>query len=314
MQSLRLRYDTLIELATFLVRRWSENDKITVELSPKKEISTRLRDRKVILIPVEDYLGDDFSKYRQFRTSVWYEAMRIKMCSKILSNDHAFGFILNCIETRRIELEGRKVWQGMDEELIFWYTFQWQYRPLLGSIYGKARIVEAFYQYFILGDIKGEIQPSSFEKVVQAVAFARELVSDCISKKQGTEFIEKKIPKILKILDIDSLITIPLVVPIKGPGILATPQDLIKALQKTAKNREADLGKIDPKNILEGKTIQDEFKILEDESKKSEGKGLAEENIGISIPSGINVDETKIYDQDLISGISFSLDTARVLS
>ncbi len=110
MQSLSLRYDTLIELATFLVRRWSEEDKVTVELSPKKEISTRLRDKKVVLIPVEDYLGDDFAKYRQFRTSIWYEAMRIKLCSKILSNDHSFGFILNTIETRRIELEGRKVW------------------------------------------------------------------------------------------------------------------------------------------------------------------------------------------------------------
>ena len=303
MQSLNLRYDTLIELATFLVRRWSEDDKVTVELSPKKEISTRLRDKRVVLIPVVDYLGEDFSKYRQFRTSVWYEAMRIKMCSKILSNDHAFGFILNCIETRRIELEARKIWQGMDEELIFWYTFQWQYRPLLSSVYGKARIVEAFYQYFILGDIKGEIQPSSFEKVVQAVALAKEIVSDCIRNNEGTEFIEKKIPKILKILDIDSLITIPLVVPIKGPGLLASAEDLIKALKKTAKNRESDLGKIDPKNVLEGKTIQDEFKILMDENKKSESKGLAVENIGISIPSGTDVDETRIYDQDLISGL-----------
>jgi len=268
MQSLSLRYDILIELATFLVRRWSEEDKVTVELSPKKEISTRLRDKKVVLIPVEDYLGDDFAKYRQFRTSIWYEAMRIKLCSKILSNDHAFGFILNTIETRRIELEGRKVWQGMDEELIFWYAFQWRHRPLLSSIYGKARIVEAFYQYFILGDIKGELQPSSFEKVVQAVSLAKEIISDAIQKNYSTEWIGKKIPEILRILDIDSLITIPLVVPIKGPGILASAQDLVKSLQKTAKNREADLGKIDPANILEGKSILDEFKILRDESKK----------------------------------------------
>ena len=82
MQSLSLRYDTLIEISTFLVRRWSEDDKITVELSPKKEISTKLADKRVILIPVEHYQGDDFSRYRQFRTSVWYEAMRIKFCKK----------------------------------------------------------------------------------------------------------------------------------------------------------------------------------------------------------------------------------------
>ena len=49
--------------------------------------------------------GNHFQKYRQFRTSIWYEAMRLKHCKKILSNDHAYGFILNAIETRRIELD-----------------------------------------------------------------------------------------------------------------------------------------------------------------------------------------------------------------
>lgn len=303
MQSLSLRYDTLIEISTFLVRRWSEDDKITVELSPKKEISTKLADKRVILIPVEHYQGDDFARYRQFRTSVWYEAMRIKFCKKILSNDHAFGFILNTLETRRIEMLGRKVWQGMDEELIFWYSYQWLYRPILSSIYGKARIVEAFYQYFIMGDIKGEIQPNQFEKVSEAVKLAKEAVADALKKNYDTEWLEKKIPQILRILDIDSLITIPLVVPLKGPGIVATQQDLVKALQKTIKNRESDLGKIDPKNVLEGKNLQEEFKILMEENKKSETKGLAVETIGISIPSITNVDETKIYDQDLISGL-----------
>jgi len=303
MQSLSLRYDTLIELATFLVRRWSEDDKITVELSPRKEISTKLRYKRVTLIPVENYFGDDFAKYRQFRTSVWYEAMRIKLCSKILTNDHAFGFILNTLETRRIEMLGRRTWQGMDDELIFWYTYQWQYRPLLSTVYGEARIVEAFYQYFILGDIKGEIQPSSFEKVVSAVSYAKEVVSDALEKNYSTEWIEKKIPQILRILDIDSLITIPLVVPLKGLGIMGTAQDFVKALKKTGKHREVDLGLVDAKNILEGKAIQDEFKVLLEENKKSEGKGLAVEYIGISIPSGTNVDETKIYDQDLISGL-----------
>jgi len=84
---------------------------------------------------------------------------------------------------------------------------------------------------------------------------------------------------------------------------MATSQDLVKALQKTAKNREIDFGSIEAKNVLEGKTIQDEFRILVEENKKSETKGLAVETIGISIPSATNVDETKIYDQDLISGL-----------
>ena len=36
MSSVSLRNDTLIEIATFLIRRWSGNDQITVEFSTKK--------------------------------------------------------------------------------------------------------------------------------------------------------------------------------------------------------------------------------------------------------------------------------------
>ena len=68
MQSLPLRSDTLIEIATFLVRRWSEKENVTIEFSKKREISIRIKENRVILIPLEHYLGSDFDKYRQSRT------------------------------------------------------------------------------------------------------------------------------------------------------------------------------------------------------------------------------------------------------
>ena len=255
MSSVALRNDTLIEISTFLVRRWSENDKIIVTMSPKKVNETRMKENKVILTPVRDYNGDEFARYRQFRTAAWYEGMKIKNCEKILSNDHAFGFLLNSIERRRIELVGRKVWQGMDEELIFNYSWQWIYRPLLSNLLGKSKIVEGFYQYFLFGDVKGEMQPSHFERVIKASDFAKEVLDEALKNNYNTEWIEKHIPKILTILDIDPLITIPLSVPMKGPGMMVTPQDFEKAVQKITKNLESELGKIDPKRAIEGKEI-----------------------------------------------------------
>ena len=77
MSSVSLRNDTLIEIATFLIRRWSENDQITVEFSKKKTNETRIKENRVILIPFLDYNGDEFARYRQFRTAIWYEGMRI---------------------------------------------------------------------------------------------------------------------------------------------------------------------------------------------------------------------------------------------
>ena len=184
MQAIQLQNDSLIEIATFLVRRWSEKDNIIVEISDKVETKTRLKENKVILTPLEKRIGNDFQKYRQFRTSLWYEAMRIKYCKKILSNDHAFGFILNTMETQRVEQLGRRIWKGMDDEIIFNYTYMLVARPQLHTVYGKARMVEAFYQYFMFGAIKGEMQSSNFEKIKKAATFAKEIVSKAIDKKQ----------------------------------------------------------------------------------------------------------------------------------
>ena len=303
MQSLHLRNDTLLEIATFLVRRWSEKQNISVGITEQTDIQTKIKENKVVMFPLDHYFGTNFQKYRQFRTALWYEAMRFKHCTKILSNDHAFGFLLNTLETRRIETVGRKQWQGMDEEIIFRYGFAWLYRPLLNSLYGKSRIVEGFSQYFLMGDIKGEVTPSQFDKIIKAAEFAKEAVKESIEKNHDTEWLEKKIPAIIKILEIDALLTIPLSVPKISSGIAMSDEDFVKMLGKITKFRESDFGELDPKKISKGKNMFEEFKVLLEENQLNENRGLSTENIGMSIPSSMNVDESKIYDADLVSNL-----------
>ena len=303
MQSIELQNDILIDIATFLTRRWSGKENVTVEFSKIKQNETRLKEKRILLMPNEHYYGDAFQKYRQFRASIWYESMRLRHCKKILSNDHAFGFILNTIETRRIELLGIKVWKGMVEELIFNYTNMWLSRANLNSIFGKARTVEAFYQYFLFDDIKGEIQPSQFNKITKSTELAKHILNEAIEKEHDTAWIESRIPEILKILDLDALISIPLSVPLKGPGLAITPNDFAKAMKQVTKSRKDDFSKFDSKNVLDGKTVLDEFKIIKTETKKNEKKGLSTKSISIQIPDQSNVDETKIYDQDLINNL-----------
>ena len=303
MQSVKLQNESLVEIATFLVRRWSERDNIIVEISDKVETKTRLKENKVILTPLEKRVGNDFQKYRQFRTSLWYEAMRIKFCKKILSNDHAFGFILNTMETRRVEELGRKVWRGMDEEIIFNYAYMLVARPQLHTVYGKARIVEAFYQFFMFGAIKGEIPASHFEKIREADAFAKKIVSKAIEKDHDTEWLEKNVSEIIKILEIDSLLTIPVSLPFMKAGMPLSEEELLRVLKIVSKNKEGDFGNADPSAILRGENVIDEYKVLLDEDKKTENKGLMPEAIGIQIPTTRNVDETTIYDMSLINGL-----------
>ncbi len=303
MQSIQLQNESLVEIATFLVRRWSEKDNIIIEISDKMETKTRLKENKVILSPLEKRIGTDFQKYRQFRTSLWYEAMRIKYCKKILSNDHAFGFILNTMETQRVEELGRKIWRGMDEEIIFNYTYMLISRPQLHTIYGKARIVEAFYQYFMFGAIKGEIQSGHFEKIKKASVFAKKIVSKAVNEKFGSDWLEKNVTEIIKILEIDSLLTIPISLPFMKAGMPLSEKEILKVLKIISKNKESDYGSIDSSAVLRGDDVYDEYKILLDEYKKTENKGLIPEAVGIQIPSTKNVDETTIYDMSLINGL-----------
>ena len=303
MQTIQLQNDSIVEIATFLVRRWSERDNIIIEISDKIETRTRLKENKVILTPLEKRIGNDFQKYRQFRTSLWYEAMRIKFCKKILSNDHAFGFILNTIETKRIEQLGREIWRGMDNEIIFNYAYMLVSRPQLHTVYGKARMVEAFYQYFMFGAIKGEIPSNHFEKIKKADVFAKKILSKAIKENYDTEWLEKNVTEIIKILDIDSLLTIPISLPFMKAGMPLSEEELLKILKIVSKNKEGDFGSVDSSAALKGDNVYDEYKVLLDENKKTENKGLATEAIGVQIPTTKNVDETVIYDMSLINGL-----------
>ncbi len=303
MQSLQLQNESLVEIATFLIRRWSEKENITIEFSDRVNTKTRLQENRVILTPIEKRIGDEFQRYRQFRTSLWYESMRVKFCKKILSNDHAFGFILNTMETVRVEQLGRKLWKGMDEEIIFNYAYMLVGRPQLHTVYGKARIVEAFYQYFMFGTIKGEVQSSHFERVKKASDFAKKIVDESIRKKYGTEWLEKKVVEIIKILDIDSLLTIPVSLPFMKIGMALSEEELLKFLTIISKNKEGDFGKIDPKSSLSGENIYEEYKVILEEKKKNEKKGLGPKSIGVHIPIVTNIDETIIYDMNLINNL-----------
>jgi len=301
MQVIQLQNESIVEIGTFLVRRWSEEDKMIIEISDKMETRTRLNEKKVIMTPLEKRIGNDFQKYRQFRTSLWYEAMRVKFCKKILSNDHAFGFILNTMETQRVEQLGRKIWKGMDDEIIFNYAYMLVARPQLNTVYGNARIVEAFYQYFMFGAIKGEIQSSHFEKIKKATEFAKKNVNKAIEKNYDTDWLEKNVSEIVKILEIDSLLTIPVSLPFMKSGMALNEEELLKILKIISKNKEGDFGSADSSSVLRGDNVYDEYKVLLDENKKMENKGLSPEAIGIQIPSTKNVNETTIYDTNLIN-------------
>lgn len=80
-------------------------------------------------------------------------------------------------------------------------------------------------------------------------------------------------------------------------------EEILKVLKVISKNKEGEHGTVDPSAVLRGDDIYDEYKLLLEEFKKTENKGLIPEAVGIQTPSTRNVDETTIYDMNLINGL-----------
>ena len=300
-QNFTLRNDVLIHLGTFLSRRWSGNNKATILLIEDKPPETNLEKNTITMPSLRYYNGTEFQKYRQWRVSLWYESMRLSSSTRVLSNDHAFGFILNSIEMKRIEILGLREWRGMENEIIFNEGISWLSRPLLNSLYGKHKIVEAFSQFLLTGYIKGELFGSESDRVQSAVNIAKQLIDESIENNQKTEWIERQIPKIIKTLQIDSLFTIPIVTFRSKVGLSMTEKILIKEIEKLIRIRNR-VSEKSTEDIVTGTPILKEYESLVKESKKTDNKGyFAMEQFGLEIPESVDIDESIIYDSDLIT-------------
>ena len=195
-------------------------------------------------------------------------------------------FFYNTVETKRIELLGLSQWNGMNNEITFNEGISWISRPLLNSIYGRYKTAEAFSQYFLTGYMKGELYGGEFERVKKASDFANNVVTEAIDNNYNTEWIERHISQLIKILELDPLSSIPILAPRTRIGMAMSQSDLIKQLQKlvSGKNKSKD-DKNALKEIIEGNDVLSEFETLLKESKKTENKGYESlENFGLSVP------------------------------
>jgi hypothetical protein len=161
--------------------------------------------------------------------------------------------------------------------------------------------VEAFSQYLLTSYIKGELFGSESDRVQNAVNIARELIDESIKNNHKTEWIEHQIPKIIKTLQIDSLFTIPIVTFRSKIGLSITEKILLKEIEKMIKIRNRVTEKsVD--DIVTGNRILKEYESLVKESKKTDNKGYsAMEQFGLEIPDSLDIDESIIYDNDLIT-------------
>ena len=322
LDNIHIRNDVLLEIATFLSRRWSDSTESTIHISREGIISTNL-DKKRITLPGLDYFyGNIFQKYRQWRTLLWYESVRLKYSFKIFDTDVVFGFVFNILETKRIEILGLEEWKGMIKEIIYYEGLSWHNKPLLNSLHGKNKVLEAFSQFFLTGYIKGELYGGENERVIRASEYAQNILREYIKnfklnnktfdQIKDQKWLEYETRQIIKILQVDSLMSvppIPIIMPKSKIGLSMKQEEVLSQIEKLVriKNKEIEIEKL-KKEIVQGDDINEEFRIIVNESKKNDNKGYeTTENLSIAIPDNMGVDENAIYDFDLINKVKTAL-------
>ncbi|CAN5618411.1 hypothetical protein BH23THE1_BH23THE1_10330 [soil metagenome] len=321
LDNIHIRNDVLLEIATFLSRRWSDITESTIHISREGKISTNIDKKRIILPGLDYFYGNIFQKYRQWRTLLWYESVRLKYSFKIFDTDVVFGFIFNILETKRIEILGLEEWKGMIKEIIYYEGLSWHNKPLLNSIHGKDKVLEAFSQFFLTGYIKGELYGSEKERVINASEYAHGILRDYIKNFKlnktfdpitDQKWLENETRQIIKILQVDSLMSvppIPILMPKSKVGLSMKQEEIVSQIEKLVriKTKEIEIEKL-KKEIVQGDDINEEFRIIVNESKKNDNKGFeTTENLSIAIPDNAGVDETAIYDFDLINKVKIAL-------
>jgi hypothetical protein len=292
-----MRDEVLLDIATFLVRRWSEKKDVVVRIDPEREPSVSLQKNLVTLPNLNHYYGSDFDRYRQWRIGCWRQAMKMKHSNKSLSNDYAHGFLLSCLEDRRVQEIGMKDWPGMQQETVFNDAVSWYYEPSLTEMLPRRyRILLAFGQYFRNGMVKGDVDSHMLDIVEEAASFAHNIVKESVQNNHKTDWIEKHIPILLKRLEVDALLNIPL---FKGErGMSAKEDEISRLIQKILKERDMDE---DVKVTMEGKDVRSEYEQLQKETRKVVKSSSMQLDVDISVPERVDVDTSQLYDNDLIN-------------
>ena len=211
--------------------------------------------------------------------------------------------MLNALEKKRIESIGLDEWKGMMDEIIFDEGISWLNRPLLNSLYGVQKLLEGFGQMFLTGYIKGELFSSEHDKVSKAVELATSVVQEALASQYQTKWIEEQVPRIIKILQVDPLVLIPFSTIRSRFGISMSESELSRQIEKIVRRRRTAEKNIEKSVnvIVEGTDILSEYETLVRESKRHENEGYENlENMGISIPHRLDVNESEVYDTNLI--------------
>ncbi|MEM2759313.1 MAG: VWA domain-containing protein [Nitrososphaerales archaeon] len=291
--------EVLLDIGTFLARRWSGNRGVQVIIADRPP-TVNIYKKIISLPPLSYFAGSDFVKYRQWRANCWKQAMKIKYSNRSLSVDYAHGFLLNCLEEKRVQLLGLKDWPGMNSEMIFNEGMVRLYEPSIDDFFwGSYRKFIAFAQYFRGGWINGDPSEHLLSIVQKAADYANSIVEQAITERHSTDWLEKHVPKLLKMLETDALLHIPI---LSKAGLAYEDDMLGDMIEKILRVMKKENVKDVLKKTLAGDDVKKEFEELAKESYRVvKNSDQLLQQVDLSVPERMDIDVSSLYNEDLIN-------------
>lgn len=266
----------------FLARRWSGRRVSVID----GDGPPSSRADSVRLPSVSRYPGTASDALRQQRADLWRESVKLRYCTEVQGSEHAFGFILNALEAERSEALGLRVWRGMAGEVAFARAWARARRPDVGQFYGRAKAVEAFYQAFRFGQVRGAVQPSHLERALEAARAGRAAVGEALERGLGTGHAKARVAEIVKILRIDPLLTVPSVPLAASKDMAIDERDVRRELARDGLEDPRSAGRI-MRGGAQGSA----------EAREPGGRGELADGVEVPGPGGSG---ESIYDADLV--------------
>jgi Mg-chelatase subunit ChlD len=192
-----MKVESILPIASFLARTWSDNSRLEVKLE-KNTIPRCYKDKGLVIVGLpEDYkCSVPIYNYRLWRVSLWHEAMHMKH-SPLL---HGYNTAIHqAIEDYRIGYIGVREYPGMKNEREFANAMHYY-------VISPAKTnVDAFIQKLLLGTVKLDDEISKdvdMNKVDEAVNYTitqLEKYNYC----NDPEVVRNIAKEVARILDVD---------------------------------------------------------------------------------------------------------------
>lgn len=314
-----MRVEAILPIAQFLGRAWSRKPQLVVQLSTEINIPHAVENIIRIPPPSRYPSTELISAYRLWRVSLWHESMHHNYGIPTLWSADAgsnLHHVFNIVEDYRIEELGVEEYPGMKRELDL------RRAAYFYLAHPPRTIIETYAQLLLLGAVKST--PSIPSRVIDAVKYTKEAVGQGVDSITIAREVCKMLGVQPDIRDISLPTVIQYAVPldkrIRQVELRRCVEKWLEAKQQAEEqlksekheSKEADK-KLDKPGELDKEaedllTAPDEVveeieqaKIVDKQIEHGRKGAASEVMEGITLPSKLDRDESKYYNQELIT-------------